>query len=71
MRAELQRMMGEREGEVRTLVEDEWLAMQAREEQRVVETRRLLDEARAAEEAGDLQRAATLYQRALFLSRQR
>jgi tetratricopeptide (TPR) repeat protein len=70
LRTELQRMMGDRAGEARTILDDSWLAMQAREEQRVVEAQRMLKEARAAEEAGDFERAATLYKRALYLARE-
>jgi tetratricopeptide (TPR) repeat protein len=68
LRLELQRMVGVRAGEAQTLLEDEWLAQQVHEEQRVVEARRALAEARAAEEAGDFDRAMAAYKRALFLA---
>ena len=71
LKLELQRMTGQRSGEVSTMLEDEWLAMQAREEQRIVETQRLLSEARTAEAAGDLDRAAELYKRAAYLAREK
>ncbi len=70
LRAELQRMTGDRTGEVRTIREDEGLAMQARDEQRVVEAQRTLAEARSAEDAGDFELAATLYKRAIYLARE-
>jgi tetratricopeptide (TPR) repeat protein len=70
LRAELQRMTGVRAGEATTLLENEWLAMQAREEEREVTMKRLLAEARTAEEAGDFERAKEAYERALFLSKQ-
>lgn len=68
LRAELQRMVGVRAGEAATLLEDERLALQALDEQRQVAARRALAEARAAEEAGDLERAAEAYERALYLA---
>lgn len=69
LKIELQRMTGQRSGEVATMLEDEWLARQAREEQRVVEAQRLLAEAKRAEEAGDLEEAMTLYKRAAYLAK--
>jgi hypothetical protein len=71
LRAELQRMAGVRAGEVDTILEAEWEARLAREEERQVTVRRLLAEAREAEEAGDFDRAKLAYQRAIFLSRER
>ncbi len=71
LRRRLQKDVGVRAGEAEMLLEDEWLAMQAREEQRVVEAQRALAEAREAEKAGDLERAANLYKRALFLAREK
>jgi tetratricopeptide (TPR) repeat protein len=68
LRLGLQRMVGVRAGEVETFLEDHWQAERAREEQREVEVRRALAEARAAEEAGDLERAVEAYERALFLA---
>ncbi len=68
LRAELQRMTGVRAGEATTLLENEWQAMQAADEQRRIAARRALAEARAAEEAGDLERAAEAYKRALYLA---
>jgi tetratricopeptide (TPR) repeat protein len=70
LRAELQRTAGVRAGEVSTILEAEWEAQVAREEQRQVTVRRLLVEAREAEEAGDFERAKLAYQRAIFLSRE-
>jgi tetratricopeptide (TPR) repeat protein len=70
LKLELQRMTGQRSGEVTTMLEDEWLAKQAREEQRVLEAQRVLAEAREAEAAGDFERARTLYKRAAFLARE-
>jgi tetratricopeptide (TPR) repeat protein len=68
LRVELQRLAGDRAGEVRTYLEDEWLAQKAREEQRAVEARRWLKQGKAAEEAGDFDRAIAAYERALFLA---
>jgi tetratricopeptide (TPR) repeat protein len=70
LRAELQRMAGMRSGEVSTILDDAWEAQLAREEERQVTARRLLAEAREAEEAGDFDRAKLAYQRAIFLSRE-
>jgi len=71
VRRRLQKEVGVRAGEAETMLEDEWLAMQAREEQRVVEAQRLLNEAREAEESGDHELAANLYKRAAFLAKQK
>jgi hypothetical protein len=70
LRAELQRMTGARAGEVSTILNDAWEAELVREEQRQVTARRLLAEAREAEEAGDFERAKLAYERAIFLSRE-
>ncbi len=70
-RRRLQREVGVRAGEAEMVLEDEWLAMQAREEQRVVEARRALAEAREAEAKGDLERAANLYKRAAYLAKEK
>jgi tetratricopeptide (TPR) repeat protein len=70
LRAELQRLSGERAGEVGTLLEDEWQSRLAREEEREVAARRYLAEAREAEAAGDYERAAEAYQRAIFVARE-
>lgn len=69
LRAELQRQLGVRAGEAGTVLDNEWLALQAREEERQVEARRLLAEGRAAEEAGDYDRAEEAYKRAIFITR--
>lgn len=71
LRAELQRLTGARAGEVSTILDDAWEAELVREEQRQVTVRRLLDEAREAEEAGDFDRAKLAYQRAIFLTREK
>lgn len=69
LRAELQRMAGHRAGEVSTIMDDAWEAQLAQEEQRQVTIRRLLNEAREAEEAGDFERAKLAYERAIFMTR--
>lgn len=69
LRIDLQKQLGMRAGEVQTMLDDEWLALQAKEEQRQVEARRLIKEAREAEEAGDFDRAAEAYRRAIYLTR--
>ncbi|HEX5136733.1 MAG TPA: hypothetical protein VFY93_07165 [Planctomycetota bacterium] len=70
LRAELQRLAGARAGEVTAILDDAWEAQLAREEERQVTARRLLKEAREAEEAGDYERAKLAYQRAIYLSRE-
>jgi len=71
LRAELQRLAGERAGEVTTILDDAWEAQLVREEERQVTARRLLDEAREAEEAGDFERAKLACQRAIYLSQEK
>jgi tetratricopeptide (TPR) repeat protein len=68
LRLDLQRMAGMRAGEARTLLDDAWETQRAREEQRLVDARRLLAEAREAEKAGDLEGAIEKYKRALYLA---
>jgi len=67
MRAELWRMLGQRTGEVRTLMQDESDAQAARAQERVVEVRKRLAQAEALEAAGNLEEARRRYEEALFI----
>lgn len=67
LRADLRRDLGDRAGEVETVLRDAWQARQVKAEERRVTVRRKLAEAQRAMELGDYERARRAYQSVLFI----
>ncbi len=67
LRADLRRNMGDRAGEVETVLQDAWEARQVKAEERRVTVRRKLAEAERAMELEDYDRARRAYESVLFI----
>jgi hypothetical protein len=67
LRADIRRMLGERAGEVETVLQDAWEARQVRADERRVTVRRKLAEAERALELEDYDRARRAYESVLFI----
>ncbi|MHC4135234.1 MAG: hypothetical protein ACYTDU_03440 [Planctomycetota bacterium] len=67
LRADVRRMLGDRAGEVETVIEDAWEARQVRSEERKVSARRKLAEAERALAVEDYDRARRAYESVLFI----
>ena len=67
LRADIRRNLGDRAGEVETVIEDAWEARQVRSEERKVTVRRKLAEAERAMEVADHDRARRAYESVLFI----
>ena len=67
LRADIRRNLGDRAGEVETVIEDAWEARQVRSEERKVTVRRKLAEAERAMEVADYDRARRAYESVLFI----
>jgi len=67
LRADIRRNLGDRAGEVETVIEDAWEARQVRSEERKVTVRRKLAEAERAMEVENYDRARRAYESVLFI----
>jgi len=67
LRADIRRMLGDRAGEVETVIQDAWEAIQVRNAERRVTVRRKLAEAEQALEVEDFDRARRAYEGVLFI----
>jgi hypothetical protein len=67
LRADIRRNLGDRAGEVETVIQDAWEARQVRAEERRVTVRRKLAEAKRALEVQDYDRARRAYESVLFI----
>ena len=67
LRADVQRMLGERAGEVRTVIDDQAEAYRVKLDEQKVTVRRLLADAEAASAATDWNRARRAYENAAFI----
>jgi hypothetical protein len=67
LRTDIRRMLGDRAGEVETVIQDAWEALQVRNAERRVTVRRKLAEAEQALEVEDYDRARRAYEGVLFI----
>jgi general secretion pathway protein D len=67
LRAEILRLLGDRTGETRTVIEDQYEAFEAKREEQKVAVRRLIGEGQQAMAAGSYPEADKAYERALFI----
>ena len=67
LRAEILRLLGDRAGETRTVIDDQYEAFQVKREEQKVTVRRLIGEGKQALEAKSYDQADEAYERALFI----
>ncbi|HEX5138010.1 MAG TPA: hypothetical protein VFY93_13625 [Planctomycetota bacterium] len=67
LRAEVMRLMGDRAGETRTVIDDQWEAANVKREEQKVTVRRLIGEGKQSMEGGNFDAADESYERALFI----
>jgi general secretion pathway protein D len=67
LRAEIMRLLGDRAGETRTVIDDQYEASEVKREEQKVTVRRLIAEGKQAMEAKSYEQSDESYERALFI----